>query len=258
MHIIYLEKNILLDNIISEINLINIDEDIQYLHRNDGILIKGNINVEGEYLSLGVNKNFYDYLNVSILVPYENIITDELQFKLLDFDYIYNNNNLNFSFKINIEGYKEIEKSFQDETEEVEIVSNIDVSIDDVKNILNNKNIVDKIDEDEPITIEDDNEEDIPFDEGERLEFNISGIEDNIINNEDEVINEPIKKESFLNKLFKKEKKKKLYKYRVILEDDDYESIAKEYNINLFELKEINNNSILELGKIIKIPLKNE
>ena len=96
MHIIYLEKNILLDNIISEINLINIDEDIQYLHRNDGILIKGNINVEGEYLSLGVNKNFYDYLNVSILVPYENIITDELQFKLLDFDYIYNNNNLIF------------------------------------------------------------------------------------------------------------------------------------------------------------------
>ena len=258
MHIIYLEKNILLDNIISEINLINIDEDIQYLHRNDGILIKGNINVEGEYLSLGVNKNFYDYLNVSILVPYENIITDELQFKLLDFDYIYNNNNLNFSFKINIEGYKEIEKSFQDETEEVEIVSNIDVSIDDVKNILNNKNIVDKIDEEEPITIEDNNEEDIPFDEGERLEFNISGIEDSIINNEDEVVNEPIKKGSFLNNLFKKEKKKKLYKYRVLLEDEDYESIAKEYNINLFELKEINNNSILELGKIIKIPLKNE
>ena len=85
MHIIYLDKNILLDNIISEINLININEDIEYLHRNDGILIKGNINIEGDYLSLGINKSFYEYLNVSILVPYENIITDELHFKLLYF-----------------------------------------------------------------------------------------------------------------------------------------------------------------------------
>ena len=75
MHIIYLEKNILLENIINEINLINIDEDIEYLNRNDGILIKGTINIEGEYISLGVLKKFYDYLNVSILIPYENIIT---------------------------------------------------------------------------------------------------------------------------------------------------------------------------------------
>ena len=41
MHIIYLDKKITLDSIVSDINLINIDENINYLKRLDGILIKG-------------------------------------------------------------------------------------------------------------------------------------------------------------------------------------------------------------------------
>ena len=36
------------------------------------------------------------------------------------------------------------------------------------------------------------------------------------------------------------------------------EEIAKEYNVNLYELKETNNNISLELGKIIKIPCSHE
>ena len=64
------------------------------------------------------------------------------------------------------------------------------------------------------------------------------------------------KKESLFDSIFKKERKVKMYKYRVILENDTYEEIAKEYNINLFKLKEINNNITLSLGNIIKIPCK--
>ena len=45
-----------------------------------------------------------------------------------------------------------------------------------------------------------------------------------------------------------------MYKYRIVLEDDSYEEIAKEYNVNLYKLKEINNNINLSIGKMIKIP----
>ena len=130
MHIVYLDKQIILENIISDINIINIDESIEYLRRNDGVLIKGAINLDCEYLSLGVIKSFNDKVDVSMLIPYENIQTNELEFKLLDFDYLFHENKLSLSFKVNINGYKEVEKSFQDEVEEMEIVSNIDVPID--------------------------------------------------------------------------------------------------------------------------------
>ena len=81
--------------------------------------------------------------------------------------------------------------------------------------------------------------------EGESIDFNINGS--TVTSN---------KKESLFDSIFKKERKVKMYKYRVILENDTYEEIAKEYNINLFKLKEINNNITLSLGNIIKIPCK--
>lgn len=284
MHIIYIDKNIMLQNIINEINLINIDEDIQYLNRNDGVLIKGYINIECEYLSLGVIKSFIDKAEVAILIPYENVITNELQFKLLDFDYLIKNNNLSLSFKINIEGYKEIEKSFQDEAKEMEIVSNLDVELSEVKKILEEKqeiieldevpdnliivdnnindeeksNIIDEIEEKDLIkNLEDDLFKDIEEDlevlnEGKRMVFNINGNQEIL---EKEIVENNIKENnSFFNSIFKKDKKIKMWKYRVVLENDNYEDIAKEYNVNLYKLKEINKNTNLEIGKIIKIP----
>ena len=66
----------ILENIITDINLVNIEDNIEYLSRNDGILIKGNINVDCEYLSYGVIKHFKDNIEVSIFVPIENIINN--------------------------------------------------------------------------------------------------------------------------------------------------------------------------------------
>ena len=256
----------MLENIISEINLINIDDNINYLKRNDGILIKGFINLDCEYLSLGVIRKFNDKVDVSILVPYENVETSELKFKFLDFDYFIKENILSLSFKINIEGYKEIEKSFQDETQEVEIVSNVDVTMQEIQKIVNNDNEIielediDQINEliDNKLDLKiDDVEEDskiIPIDsinesEGRMIEFNING---------ELKEKEVVKKETWFDTIFKKDKKIKMWKYRVILENDSYEEIAKEYNVNLYKLKEINQNSLLEIGKIIKIPNYNE
>ena len=34
---------------------------------------------------------------------------------------------------MDIEGYKDVDKTFQDQTEEMEIVSNVDVEINDIK-----------------------------------------------------------------------------------------------------------------------------
>lgn len=261
MHIVYLDKQIILENIISDINIINIDESIEYLRRNDGVLIKGAINLDCEYLSLGVIKSFNDKVDVSMLIPYENIQTNELEFKLLDFDYLFHENKLSLSFKVNINGYKEVEKSFQDEVEEMEIVSNIDVPIDKIKELINTDDEIIEIEnskliEDElnvnPINLPVINIEEIDDDkaeEGRQLEFNISGDKE-----ENKVEFDNNKKMSLFDSIFKKDKKIKMWKYRVILENDNYEDIAKEYNVNLYKLKELNKNVILETGKIIKIP----
>lgn len=263
MHIEYINKKIELENIVNDINLINIEDNIQYLNRNDGILIKGYIDIECEYVSLGIVKEFNDRAIVSILVPYENINSNELFFKLDDFDYSLKDNIIFLTFKIEIEGYKEIEKTFQDENNEMEILSDENIDIDKVKEYINSNDEIIEIDDpntlildtkeelSNPITeIETKDDSLYEHDEGKRLEFNISGslINDNNKNNNT----------SLFSTLFKKEKHIKMYKYRIILEDDTYEEIAKEYNINLFKLKEINNNMNLSIGQMIKIPNKNE
>lgn len=265
MHIEYINKTFTLENIINEINLINIEDKVEYLNRNDGILVKGYIEVECEYLSLGVIKCFSDKVNVSILIPYDNILHNEIFFKLDDFDYYINNNNLSLSFKINIEGYKEVEKTFQDDNQEIEILGDYNIDLEKVKEYINdnediieleqeeiNNTLIENINNDE-INKEEINE-DIPLEkedlkEGKRLEFNILGNEDD---------NKEILNNSLFNSLFKKEKKTKVYKYRVILENESYEDIAKEFNVNLFKLKNLNNNSKLITGQMIKIPNTNE
>lgn len=241
----FLEKRIILENVINEINLINIDDKITYLKRNDGILAKGYLDLTCQYSSIGVLKIFHDKVEINKLILYENIDSNEINISMEDFDYFIKDNVIIFSFKMNIEGYKEVEKTFQSDIEEkMEIVSNLDVNYDDIKSLINN---------DEDIILIENNIDNNELDnkcldinnEGESIDFNINGN-----------LSENNKKESFFNSIFKKEKKVKLYKYRVILENDSYEEIAKEYNINLYKLKEINNNINLKLGNIIKIPCK--
>ena len=251
MHIIYLDKKITLDSIVSDINLINIDENINYLKRLDGILIKGYLDLSCQYISLGIIKEFKDKIEINKLVAYENIYSNNINMKLLDFDYFIKEKEIIFSFKMDIEGYKDVEKTFQDQTEEMEIVSNVDVEINDIKELItNNEDII--VLDDLPLIETEVKEEKIEKNicediniEGESIDFNINGSS-----------NTSNKKESIFDSIFKKERKVKMYKYRVILENDTYEEIAKEYNINLYKLKEINNNITLSLGNIIKIPCK--
>ena len=87
MHIIYLDKKITLDSVVSDINLINIDENINYLKRLDGILIKGYLDLSCQYISLGIIKEFKDKIEINKLVAYENIYSNNINMKLLDFDY---------------------------------------------------------------------------------------------------------------------------------------------------------------------------
>ena len=78
MHIIYLDKKITLDSIVSDINLINIDENINYLKRLDGILIKGYLDLSCQYISLGIIKEFKDKIEINKLVAYENIYSNNI------------------------------------------------------------------------------------------------------------------------------------------------------------------------------------
>ena len=68
-----------------------------------------------------------------------------------------------------------------------------------------------------------------------------------------EAFNQPIEKmkvfplpriDVLLDEKLREDKKKKIYHYHVILEEDTYEEIAKIYNVNLYNLKTINNMNI--------------
>ena len=100
MHIIYLDKKITIDSIVSDINLINIDENINYLKRLDGILIKGYLDLSCQYISLGIIKEFKYKIEINKLVAYENIYSNNINMKLLDFDYFIKEKEIIFSFKI--------------------------------------------------------------------------------------------------------------------------------------------------------------
>lgn len=114
MHIINLEKTIIVPDNIDELMIVNLEDAINYLSRSDGILIKGKIDITGEYLCQGVKRVFADILEINQVVGYENI-TDKnaLSMRIEDFDYINGGQKIVFNFKMKIEGWKDTPASFQ-------------------------------------------------------------------------------------------------------------------------------------------------
>ena len=78
---------------------LNLEENIEYLKNSEGINIKGNIEIEGEYLHGSQIKYFKDTLDIDLLAPYDEIIDKEIvNLKINDFDYINGVNKIIFTF----------------------------------------------------------------------------------------------------------------------------------------------------------------
>ena len=77
MRLIILEKTIEVRDNIDDLNTVNLEENIDYIKNNEGVAIKGEIEIEGEYLHGSQIKYFNDYLKIDLLAPYDEIIDKE-------------------------------------------------------------------------------------------------------------------------------------------------------------------------------------
>lgn len=290
MRLIILEKTIDVRDNIDDLNTVNLEENIDYIKNNEGVAIKGEIEIEGEYLHGSQIKYFNDYLKIDLLAPYDEIIDKEnINLKIKDFDYINGGNKIIFTFKLNIEGWREVSKTFlapdvsKENEEAILIESNENPEIiDKIKSLLEKCKTLDIKDEcvatylekgvNEVQSLINEEEED----RSNLIKFNISGSLEKQEKNEldsgesfDEKCDEqyPIKiieedkelkikkDKNSLNTLFKN-KVVTMFKYKVVYEGESYETIANEENVTVYDLKRFNKNRILKEGILVKIPLK--
>ena len=293
MRLIILEKTIDIKDSIDDLNTVNLEENIEYLKNNEGVNIKGFIEIEGEYLHGSQIKYFNDILNIDLLAPYDELSDkDNISLKIKDFDFINGINKIIFTFKLNIEGWKEVSKTFlspdvsqEDEKEPIIIESNekpeviskikellekckeldikeecissyLEKGVQEVENLIN--------DESEErsnlikfnITGEEKDKEPLILDSGDSSSEECSEMNPiKIIEEEKEM--KILKNKNSLDSLFsKKNKVVTMFSYRVVYERDTYESIANEENISIYDLKRFNKNKTLREGVLLKIPLK--
>ena len=295
MRLIILEKTIDIKDSIDDLNTVNLEENIEYLKNNEGVNIKGFIEIEGEYLHGSQIKYFNDILNIDLLAPYEELSDkDNISLKIKDFDFINGINKIIFTFKLNIEGWKEVSKTFlspdvsqEDEKEAIIIESNEKPEvISKIKELLEKCKELDIKEECIASYLEKGVQEveNLINDESEErsnlIKFNITGEEKEkdkeplILDSGDSTSEEcsemnPIKiieeekemkilkNKNSLDSLFsKKNKVVTMFSYRVVYERDTYESIANEENISIYDLKRFNKNKTLREGVLLKIPLK--
>ena len=295
MRLIILEKTIDIKDSIDDLNTVNLEENIEYLKNNEGVNIKGFIEIEGEYLHGSQIKYFNDILNIDLLAPYDELSDkDNISLKIKDFDFINGINKIIFTFKLNIEGWKEVSKTFlspdvsqEDEKEPIIIESNEKPEvISKIKELLEKCKELDIKEECISSYLEKGVQEveNLINDESEErsnlIKFNITGEEKDkdkeplILDSGDSTSEEcsemnPIKiieeekemkilkNKNSLDSLFsKKNKVVTMFSYRVVYESDTYESIANEENISIYDLKRFNKNKTLREGVLLKIPLK--
>ena len=293
MRLIILEKTIDIKDSIDDLNTVNLEENIEYLKNNEGVNIKGFIEIEGEYLHGSQIKYFNDILNIDLLAPYDELSDkDNISLKIKDFDFINGINKIIFTFKLNIEGWKEVSKTFlspdvsqEDEKEPIIIESNekpeviskikellekckeldikeeciasyLEKGVQEVENLINDeseeRNNLIKFN----ITGEEKDKEPLILDSGDSMSEECSEMNPiKIIEEEKEM--KILKNKNSLDSLFsKKNKVVTMFSYRVVYESDTYESIANEENISIYDLKRFNKNKTLREGVLLKIPLK--
>lgn len=230
MQQIILQKNIKAKYPIDGITLVNLEEEIEYKNTSEGVYATGVIKINGEYYKGIRNNKFYDEIDVDIFAPLEDLgDRSNLRVKILDFDYKIHEDQLLIDIILNLDGLKDVTKTFPatdkvEEKEEDILEENVIVRGDDNAPII----------EEETVKIV---ENETPL---EMINTNPSKIKKNS--------NFPIQfqKNKMTNKV--------CWSYHVVLKDDTYESISKELNIDVEKLKTLNNFKELSEGLLLMVP----
>lgn len=252
MQEITLTKIIEMEDKITDLLLITIDDNIDTINDKDGIRLEGKVNISGKLKTDKEEKDFFDYIDLDIFLDYEEIIDrNSINVKVEDFSYKIEENKLYVNVILNLEGLKEIETTFLAK-ENNELV--LEKEIEEEEEVKGEQNL----DREKEAFL--DEEVNNFSDEKDELE-ELNDLEMEIMNREeDELINEVVEqpeKKSLLKSVFSSKRIKEEVSWRLhcVKNETTYEEIASKYNININKLKSINNNEKLEAGKLIFLPL---
>lgn len=257
MQQITLTKTIEMENKISNLLLISIDDNIDTINDTDGVRLEGKINISGKAKIEEVEKEFFDYIDLDIFLGYEEIIDrNVLNVMVDDFNYKIDENKLCVNVILKLEGIKEIETTFLAQ-EDNELISKKEVEEDkEYKGEMNLDREEKDAYLDEEVTVVDEKDELVELNEREM----------EIMNNEEEKIIEIEEKEepkidikkSLLKSVFanKRTKEEVSWKLHCVKNETTYEEIATKYNVSLNKLIQLNKNEDLKEGKLIFLPME--
>lgn len=224
MQRIVLKKKIKTKYPIEGISLVNLEDEIEYKSSNDGMYATGVIKISGEYYKGVRNTRFIDEIDVDIFAPFEDLLSrSELRVSIIDFDYKIQDDLISFAVMVDIEGLKEVKKSFPTtdiEEEKEEIIETLDNNINEEVNL----------------------------------------VEDRAGNDNSDFVSEEIKEEVEViekvenKKSSNKDETKVCWSFYVVMNNDTYESIANDLNIDLNKLKNLNKYKKLSEGMLIYLP----
>lgn len=236
MNRIVLKKEIKAKYPVEGISLVNLEDEIEYKSSSDGMYATGSIKISGEYYKGVRNSKFLDEIDVDIFAPFDDLSSrNELHINIIDFDYKINEDMLLFEVILDVDGLKEMNKSFPsevyEENEEVLPIENIE-KVDEAI-VVENK----EINEDVILDRSGNDNTDLVYEE-------IEESKDNIVEKTKEIATKPIKKDETTV----------CWSFHVVLNNDTYESIAMDLNIDVNLLKKMNKYKERIEGTLVLIP----
>ncbi len=235
MQKIYFKKLVDLNHQLKELVSISVDESISYKMENQGMRAVGSIMINGEYKDDQTKNSFHETIDLDILAQFEKI-TDKRDFhvKVEDFDYTLNDGNLTLVIQACIYGVQD------DEDRVIETSAIPQVPIDDediaseIEELLREEEVAvpvnEPIEEMPPII-----EEPVILESPKPQEMT---IKEKIENHDDEDDDEDLG----------------TYYLYIVQDGDNYQSIAKHYQVDEYQLKAYNHDRPLTQGTIVIVP----
>lgn len=128
METITIEKNVKFDSEIDSIDIINVNDELRYILKDDETHATGVIELSGIVNTLIGKKEFNEEVDVDIYAPFEKKLDKEnFKLRVKDYSYVVKNNNLTIYLVLNLEGIIDEEddnsKSLLDEMNTLNVIN---------------------------------------------------------------------------------------------------------------------------------------
>lgn len=215
------QKTIDLNHQLQELLAVGVKENLNYTLDKEGKRAVGTLNIEGDYLFNNQKQHFEDVIEIDILAPYERLNNHEdFHVEIHDYDYHIVSGNLSLDIHVNAHGVSKKEDRHI-------LVDDEEALYEEIMDILPRQELVEAIEQvlNEKVEV-----------------LDVEGKKDDDIE-----IKKPKIEEEFLEDIYVN------YPFYIAKNQDTYESIALQYDINVDELREMNKNQTLEQACIIRL-----